>query len=301
MSVDMNSVTGFPTLDKIYDYISFNPIIIIVLVIIIIFYFILFGSLGDSFSSSNSDNDLFDMDVLGGDDDDDDDDDEGSSSNMGIILFSIIIVGIFIVLILINGFNYFLNINIVTSIKNFFTKKPEINILADSELTNENTIVPEIKYIKQAYHIPNNKYTYEDAQALCKAYGSRLASYKEIENAYDKGADWCSYGWSEDQMALYPTQYKKWKKLQKIEGHEHDCGRPGINGGYIDNPNVRFGVNCYGHKPKITKLESEIMRKEPLYPPSQKELDFNNRVKHWKNKINDILIAPFNKNKWSRV
>ena len=39
-----------------------------------------------------------------------------------------------------------------------------------------------------------------------------------------------------DQMALYPTQKKTYNKLQTIKGHEHDCGRPGINGGYIANP-----------------------------------------------------------------
>ena len=49
-------------------------------------------------------------------------------------------------------------------------------------------------------------------------------------------------------MALYPIN-QTWKKFQKIEGHEHDCGRPGLNGGYIKNPNVRFGVNCYGTNP----------------------------------------------------
>ena len=51
-------------------------------------------------------------------------------------------------------------------------------------------------------------------------------------------------------MAYFPTQYDKWKKLQTIKGHENDCGRPGINGGFIDNPNVRFGINCFGYKPK---------------------------------------------------
>jgi hypothetical protein len=38
-------------------------------------------------------------------------------------------------------------------------------------------------------------------------------------------------------MALYPTQYNTWKELQKIKGHENDCGRPGINGGYMINQN----------------------------------------------------------------
>jgi hypothetical protein len=43
-------------------------------------------------------------------------------------------------------------------------------------------------------------------------------------------------------MAFYPTQKTTWDKLQKIKGHKHDCGGPGINGGFIQNPRVRFGV-----------------------------------------------------------
>ena len=43
-------------------------------------------------------------------------------------------------------------------------------------------------------------------------------------------------------MALFPTQYEHWEHLQKIKGHENDCGRPGVNGGYIDNPNkIKIG------------------------------------------------------------
>ena len=91
----------------------------------------------------------------------------------------------------------------------------------------------------------------------------------------------------------------KWNKLQKIEGHEHDCGRPGINGGYIANPNVRFGINCYGNKPKITAKESKIMNEPNIFPKSKKEIEFENRVKYWKTKIKSILVSPFNHNNWS--
>ena len=101
------------------------------------------------------------------------------------------------------------------------------------------------------FNIPGNDYSFEDAKALCKAYGAELATYSQIEDAYKNGAEWCNYGWSANQMAFYPTQKTTWDKLQKIKGHNHDCGRPGINGGYIQNPRVRFGVNCYGPKPTI--------------------------------------------------
>jgi hypothetical protein len=49
--------------------------------------------------------------------------------------------------------------------------------------------------------------------------------------------------------------------LQKIKGHEHDCGRPGVNGGYIANPLVKFGVNCYGNKRKINTGREYLKRR----------------------------------------
>ena len=51
-------------------------------------------------------------------------------------------------------------------------------------------------------------YTYDDSDAICKAYGAELASYYDVETAYEDGAEWCSYGWSKNQLALYPTQKK---------------------------------------------------------------------------------------------
>ena len=61
-------------------------------------------------------------------------------------------------------------------------------------------------------------------------------------------------------MALYPTQYSEWKRLQDSgvdEDLKKSCGRPGLNGGYFDNPNLKFGVNCYGVKDSATDEEIE--------------------------------------------
>ena len=276
MDVDMNTILGVPSMNFLNTNMA-NPLIITLLVFIIIIYFLLFASLGNNSDSTNV-----------------------TSSNKASL--EILLWGIFLVIIIINGMNYFLNVNIITSIKNLFSGEPEIDITVERETEGQITgssSVPELKFEKQVYHIPGNKYTFDDARAMCKAYGNRLANYKEIENAYQNGADWCSYGWSEDQMALFPTQMERWERLQKIEGHENDCGRPGINGGYIANPNVRFGVNCYGYRPKITPQEAEMMKNIPLYPKTQKELDFQKRIEYWKNKISNIVVSPFNSNNWS--
>ena len=276
MDVDMNTILGVPSMNFLNTNMA-NPLIITLLVFIIIIYFVLFASLGNRTESMNAPS--------------------TSKASLEILLW-----GVFLVIIIINGMNYFLNVNIITSIKNLFSGEPEIDITVERETEGDitgTTTVPELKFEKQVYHIPGNKYTFEDARAVCKAYGNRLANYKEIENAYQNGADWCSYGWSEDQMALFPTQMERWERLQKIEGHENDCGRPGINGGYIANPKVRFGVNCYGYRPKITAQEAEMMKNIPLFPKTQKELDFQKRIEYWKNKIANIVVAPFNNNNWS--
>ncbi len=150
------------------------------------------------------------------------------------------------------------------------------------------------------YHIPGNVYTFNDAKAICKALNANLASYEQLENSYENDGEWCSYGWSQDQLALFPTQKSTYNNLQKIKGHEHDCGRPGINGGFIDNPFVRFGVNCFGVKPKITPLEKQTMKQDKLLPRSKSEDKFNKEVNYWKNKISHLQLAPFNKDQWSR-
>ena len=161
--------------------------------------------------------------------------------------------------------------------------------------------VPKIILKKQVFNIPENRYIYADAKALCSAYDARLATYSEIEDAYKHGAEWCNYGWSDGQMALYPTQQKTWDELQEIEGHENDCGRPGINGGFIDNPKVRFGVNCYGYKPRMTDDEEDLMANEPIYPKTAKDIAMENRVEYWKDNLSEVLVSPFNYKNWSRI
>ena len=154
---------------------------------------------------------------------------------------------------------------------------------------------------EQAFHVPDNRYTYEDARALCKAYDSRLADYSEIEEAYKKGGEWCGFGWSADQMIFYPTQTETWKNLQKIKGHEHDCGRPGVNGGFIKNKHARFGVNCFGRKPKMTEVEKDMMAEATPYPLTPAEERFNAKVKHYREKIGDIPLSPFNYSSWNET
>ena len=256
------------------------PLAFIIIVIIIIAYFVLFSSLGstDSGSSSTSSSSTS----------------SGSTSTLELFLW-----GLFILLLLFNGLAYIFSIDVIASIKNIFSPVTNIDIKVKQK---KGSLLPEIINRKnQVFHVSDNKYNYDNAKAICKAYDARLATYNELNQAYNEGADWCGYGWSEGQMALFPTQEEKWNKLQKIDGHHHDCGRPGINGGYIDNPKVQFGINCYGVKPAIRSEEAQQMQNEQLYPKTQREIMFDKKVDHWRHKLNDVMISPFNSDNWSVI
>jgi hypothetical protein len=252
-----------------------NKMILIILTIVIIIYYVVFSSF-TGIESINS-NDV-------------------SSSGLGIL--ELLLWGLLVFLILITGLKYFLNIDIKASIRDILSDEPEIDLTVIQDKLDEE-IVEELK--EEVFHVSKNKYTYDDADAVCKAFGSRLATYDEVERSYNAGGEWCSYGWTKDQLALYPTQKKTYEKLQKKKGYENSCGRPGINGGFIANPNVRFGVNCYGYKPKITNAEKLKMQKINEEPKTPKEIEFEKKVNEYKNNLSSILLNPFNNKKWSRI
>jgi hypothetical protein len=268
---------------NMYDYINslvFNPIVFIVILLIIIGYFVLFSSLGNSSETSIGNIE--------------------TDADKGQKIIGIIIIAVLVVLIIVNAFQYFLNVNITAYIEDIFSNKPKIDVVVDQS-NYQPAPVPTIKFKKQVFNIPGNYYNYDNAKAVCTAYGSKLATYQQIEDSYKNGGEWCNYGWSEGQNALFPTQQKTFDNLQGIKGHEHDCGRPGINGGYIANPQVKFGVNCYGNKPKINKQEEELMKTVSPYPQTKEDLVFQKRVDYWKDKVDEILVSPFNYNSWGQL
>ena len=146
----------------------------------------------------------------------------------------------------------------------------------------------------EVFHIQSNTYSYDNAKGACKLLGARLATYDEVERAYQNGANWCSYGWADEQLALFPIQKSLYNQLKTIPGHQNDCGRPGVNGGYIEDSNTQFGVNCYGKKPYMTENDANHM-KNYTYTPTisvEEQSKINQQV-------NNILISPFSKDKWS--
>ena len=283
---DSINVTGTQTTDYLYALFT-NPSLLISFSIIVLIFYLLFSSLGNLTNS------------------------EGETSGQekgGLAFIELLLWATFFLLVFINSAVYFFEFDITAGVNNLFSEEPQVDInvttpysdqLSPPDSSTDNNASSGSK--EEVFHIPGNDYVYDDAKALCGAYGARLATYNEVENAYNKGGEWCSYGWSEDQLALYPTQKETYEKLQSIEGHENDCGRPGVNGGYISNKGVRFGVNCFGAKPKITALEREIMNNAEKYPKTLNDLAEEKRTNYWKDHIKNIILSPFNSSSWSKI
>lgn len=199
-------------------------------------------------------------------------------------------------------FEKFLNVSLLDSSfwDNLTKNQADLygNVVVGNVVADHNVYTPQ----DEVFNISNNLYTYEDAKAVCTAYGARLATYDEVEEAYNKGGEWCNYGWSDEQMALFPTQKLTWNKLQKNPRHKNDCGRPGVNGGYMENPYIRFGVNCYGKKPAATdKDKLEMAANNGInVPKTPEELLLEKKVAFWKENADKLLnVNSFNYNQWS--
>jgi len=153
----------------------------------------------------------------------------------------------------------------------------------------------------EVFNISNNMFSYDDAQSVCSSYGARLATYDEIESTYNKGGEWCNYGWSDGQAAYFPTQKETWQKLQSSDKTKNSCGRPGVNGGYIEDPSLRFGVNCYGVKPKPSSSDlNAISSGMNNVPKTPEDIMLEKKVEFWKANRDKLLqVNSYNNKKWS--
>lgn len=151
----------------------------------------------------------------------------------------------------------------------------------------------------EVFNVSKNEFSYYDAEPLCKALGAELATYDQVKEAYNKGADWCNYGWVKGQMAIYPTQKDTYDDLQKgSEDERGACGKPGLNGGFFDNPEMRFGVNCYGAKPSQSGHDEAELMKNGRIPKTVPSLKMDQKVRIFQKEADSMGVMPFNEEKW---
>ena len=282
--ISFNEIGGiFDWVDEKVNLIS-PRVLIIVIVVIAMFYFII-TALGGGLGGDNGGDSANPI--------------TGNASIIEIMLWAI-----FIVIVIMNGFQYFFNTSITTEVSNLLSSNPQITLTNDvpAEPTASGDLgsAPGSKMRKQVFHIPASVYDYDNAKALCQAYGANLANIDQMEEAHKSGAEWCSYGWSDNQMILYPTQKSTWDSLQQNPEKKNSCGRPGINGGFMDNASMKAGVNCYGERPEMNESSSKLMANIQNYEAG-KMIDplHDARINEMRGKINNIVVAPFNKSAWS--
>ncbi len=229
-----------------------------------------------------------------------------------ILSVIVLVVIIFLLIVLINAINQkyvkrnpeYTDLNVIDMLKKSLFDILDIILMKKKNKTNKINVFR----TKEVYNLGNNKFNYEEAQTACSMLGGRLATREELKGAYNKGAEWCNYGWSNNGEALYPTQEKTYRMLKKA-GRENECGVPGINGGYFPDKDMKLGANCYGVKPspdndnllnvdcnnpKVVQLLDVTTGQFGIkYSCPEKE-----KAANFTNVINDIL--PFNNYTWSR-
>lgn len=169
---------------------------------------------------------------------------------------------------------------------------PLESLLKDLEETEEEVTPVEQK---QVFNVSDNVFNYDEARSVCEAYNGDLASLEQMVDAYKNGADWCNYGWSEGQLALYPTQEDSFVKLEKNPETRGQCGLPGVNGGYFENKNLKFGANCYGNKPAPNNSQQEkLLNEQYLLNPLSRE------AQRYQARVDEFEVSPFSRKKWSK-
>ena len=210
-----------------------------------------------------------------------------------------ILEGIMICLIIVTGFVVFFKYVLGIDLMNVITDVGDE--LSGNEKNDSDTEAKPVSG-KEVFNIGNNNYTYKEEQAVCSVFDAEVATFDQVENSYKNGGEWCNYGWTQGQMALFPTQKSTWNKLQDFPKHKNDCGRPGINGGYFNNPYLKFGVNCFGVKPKGS--ESDLSRMDAIratpYPKSPEDKELDKKIEDWKKNKDKLLVNSFNKTVWSK-
>jgi hypothetical protein len=219
-------------------------------------------------------------------------------------IFIVVILGFFVLLLTL--LIYFRDqialglSNAWAAFKNLFgSSEPDVPSAPDQPTEEENIIEKLLPKKKSVFNIAQDKYTYSDAEPLCKAFGAELATYDQVKEAYDKGADWCNYGWIKGQTAVYPTQQETYDKLQTgPEDQRGACGIPGINGGYFDNPELRFGVNCYGDRPSENDGDDryKAANKDSSTPGA---MEYDKKVRDFKVHLNEIPVNSFSAGTWA--
>ncbi|MEI8254955.1 MAG: hypothetical protein WCJ30_04710, partial [Deltaproteobacteria bacterium] len=100
---------------------------------------------------------------------------------------------------------------------------------------------------------------------------------------------------------VYPTQQSTFDSLQTGTSDDERlaCGTVGVNGGFMDDPALRFGVNCYGDKPVESEHDLKNMLQNRIPPLTPDVLEQTKKELKYKSEQGQIGILPYRKGAWS--
>jgi hypothetical protein len=71
-----------------------------------------------------------------------------------------------------------------------------------------------------------------------------------------------------------------------------------LNGGYFDNPELKYGVTCVGKRPSQSQHDANAIMAGATRPLTQSGLEFDKKVQLFKEEAETMGILPFNKEHW---
>ena len=176
-------------------------------------------------------------------------------------------------------------------------KKLENEILREENNLSSVAVKPKknaenVNNHKEVYLVKSNIFRKTDANNVCKAlFNGDVATKSQIKTASDEGANWCNYGWADDNNAYYP--------LSEDTSNNVCSGTKGLNGGnFPDSDNFKLGINCFGIKPE----EKAYGSLDRIYNMDMFNEYERNSLEKYKKKLNKgaIKIEPYNPNQWSK-
>ena len=173
------------------------------------------------------------------------------------------------------------------------------NITSTEDFEVKKLNVDSKKNDNEVFNIDKNLFEFKEAEAVCKYYNSDLATYDQVTQAYDKGANWCNYGWVKTGQAVYPIQKDFYDNLSEEQKKNNHCGSgPGIVGGFMPSQSLRLGVNCYGKKPEADpdRLISLNSNTDQFIDNEKNQIMNQVSNKIYENKVN---FKPFSNSQYS--
>ncbi len=101
----------------------------------------------------------------------------------------------------------------------------------------------------EVFNVGGYNYTQSDAYDVCASLGASLATVEQVQEAYNNGAEWCSWGHTTTDP-MYPMQRSRQgcasgKSITRVSNFDPN----NITADWLKNAGGKMAATCYGIKP----------------------------------------------------